>query len=265
MRKAAAGKWDIDWRKLGHAEPKVKSVTEPKFGSGTAPIAVSVAKPKSSTPPAKPQVKPSQNAVALAEPPEMKPPSPETKERVVPLKPMAASVTKPQRPKVPAPAEKPRVMNIIEQKQQCQEKECEVNKMDTNTISTDRTANQSRFSEQTTTVGTIRREEKVNKVRDSIKKDNRADNSRKRGRDLSSGMDLLDIDFMLDVVENIGASDANDLLMRKLIFNELLRTERLHEMDSQALKGYAINEGGLFDKDIQCEALKELTERTLQK
>ena len=252
MKKGLAGRWDIDWRKLGHVEPKVKSVKEPKFGAGTAPIAVSVAKPKAAyTPSLAPVVE--QAAVAVAEP--VIP-----KARTVPVEPKVISVTKPQKPRVPAPAVKPRVVNVINER----ENECEVKEMDTNTVTKDRPANQGRFAERTTTViGNGRREEKVSKIRETIRNEKRPDVNRKRGRDITSGMDLLDLDFMLDMVENVEASEPSDIQMRKLIFAEILRSERLHELDSSALKAYAVNEGGLFDKDVQCEAMKELTERTV--
>ncbi len=251
MKKALAGRWDIDWRKLGHVEPKVKSVKEPKFGAGTAPIAVSVAKPKMAHSPPAPTVK--QVAVAIAKPAE-------TKVRTVPVEPKVISVTKPQKPTVPAPAAKPKVVNIINE----QKNDCEVKEMDTNTVTKDRPANQGRFAERTTTViGNGRREEKVSKIRETIRNEKRPEVNRKRGRDVSSGMELLDLDFMLDTVENVEASEPTDIQMRKLIFTEILRTERLHELDSSALKAYAVNQGGLFDKDIQCEAMKELTERTI--
>ena len=253
MKKALAGRWDIDWRKLGHVEPKVKSVKEPKFGAGTAPIAVSVAKPKTGQPPPAPAAEQTAVAVAIAKPAE-------TKVRTVPVEPKVISVTKPQKPKVPAPVAKPKVVNIINE----QINDCEVKEMDTNTVTKDRPANQGRFAERTTTViGNGRREEKVSKIRETIRNEKRPEVSRKRGRDVTSGMELLDLDFMLDTVENVEASEPTDIQMRKLIFTEILRSERLHEVDSTALKAYAVNEGGLFDKDVQCEALKELTERTI--
>lgn len=250
MKKALAGRWDIDWRKLGHVEPKVKSVKEPKFGAGTAPIAICVAKPKTAHSPPAPAVE--QAAVAVAE-------AIEIKDCTAPVEPKVISVTKPQKPKVPVTAVEPKVVNIINE----QINDCEVKEMDTNTVTKDRPANQGRFAERTTTViGNGRREEKVSKIRETIRNE-RSDVNRKRGRDITSGMDLLDLDFMLDMVENVEASEPTDIQMRKLIFAEILRSERLHELDSAALKAYAVNEGGLFDKDVQCEAMKELTERTI--
>jgi len=250
--KKALGRWDIDWRKLGHAEPKVKRVTEPRFGAGTAPIAISVAKPKNSdTPSSAPEF--IRDAVAVAEPKE-------TRVRAAPVEPKVVSVTKPQKPKVPRSAVKPKAMNIIKE----QENDCEVKEMETKTVAKNRSSDQGRFAERTTTViGNARREEKVSKIRETIRNETRPETNRKRGRDITSGMELLDLDFMLDTVENVEATDPNDILMRKLIFNEIVRTERLHEMDSSAIKAYAVNQGGLFEKELQCEALKELNERTI--
>ncbi len=89
--------------------------------------------------------------------------------------------------------------------------------------------------------------------------------TKERGKDLHSGMELLELDLLLSVVENTKGGDENDVTMRKLNFNELLRRDQLNEADSSALKVYAINESNLYGKDVQCEAIKELTERTLHK
>jgi len=86
-----------------------------------------------------------------------------------------------------------------------------------------------------------------------------------RGKDLHSGMELLELDFLLSIIENTKGDDDNDVTMRKLNFNELLRRDQLNEADSHSLAVYAINEGNLYGKDIQCEAMKELTTRTKQK
>ncbi len=86
-----------------------------------------------------------------------------------------------------------------------------------------------------------------------------------RGRDLAGGMEMLELDFLLSVVENTKGDDKNDVMMRKLNFNELLRREQLNEIDSNALKVYVVDEGNLYGKDIQCQAMKELTVRTARK
>jgi hypothetical protein len=86
---------------------------------------------------------------------------------------------------------------------------------------------------------------------------------RKREKDLQSGMELLGLDFLLSIVENTnGGNDEKDVTIRKLNFQELLRRGKLNQIDSSALKIYAINKGNLYGKDIQCEAIKTLAERT---
>jgi len=86
----------------------------------------------------------------------------------------------------------------------------------------------------------------------------------KRGRDLHGGLELLELDFLLDMVENIDGIDEYDLTMRKLSFHELARTSRLSEIDSGVLKYYCTDEDGLYDRRTQCEAMQELAARTEQ-
>ncbi|MHC4060044.1 MAG: hypothetical protein ACYSUC_00300 [Planctomycetota bacterium] len=81
-------------------------------------------------------------------------------------------------------------------------------------------------------------------------------------RDLAGGMELLDVDFLVGVVENTKANDRNDVMMRRLGFNELVRRERVSAVDSIKLKVYATDKRRVYGKDIQCEALKELAKRT---
>ncbi len=81
-------------------------------------------------------------------------------------------------------------------------------------------------------------------------------------RDLGSGMEMLEMDFLLGVVENTKGDDKSDVTMRKLVFNELLRREQLDAIDSNALSVYTIDGDKLYGKNIQCEAMKKLTERT---
>jgi len=86
--------------------------------------------------------------------------------------------------------------------------------------------------------------------------------AREREKDLRSGMELLELSFLLRIVENTDGDDEKDVIIRKLNFKELLRRGKLNEADSNALKIYAINKGNLYGKDIQCEAMKNLAERT---
>ena len=84
----------------------------------------------------------------------------------------------------------------------------------------------------------------------------------KKARDLQGGMDLLELDFLLKVVENTQATAENDVAMRTLCFNELIRTRRVSEIDSNALSVYAVDRDGHYGTDIQLAAMKQLTERT---
>ena len=86
--------------------------------------------------------------------------------------------------------------------------------------------------------------------------------AREREKDLHSGMELLELSFLLSTVENTNGVDEKDVIIRKLNFKELLRRGKLNEADSNALKIYAINKGNLYGRDIQCEAMKNLAERT---
>ena len=83
-----------------------------------------------------------------------------------------------------------------------------------------------------------------------------------RGKDLAGGMEMLEQDFLVRTVEKTKGDDNDDVMMQKLGFNELLRRGQLKAADSSALKVYAVNKGNLYGKDIQCEAMKELAERT---
>ena len=83
-----------------------------------------------------------------------------------------------------------------------------------------------------------------------------------KNKDLHGGMDLLELDFLLSIVENTRGNDPNDVTMRKLNFNEILRREKQNQIDSNALAVYVVNSGNLYGKDIQCEATKELARRT---
>jgi len=82
-------------------------------------------------------------------------------------------------------------------------------------------------------------------------------------RDLQSGMELLELDFLLSIVENTEASSRNDVTMRKLNFSELLRRKKLDHVNSKAIKVYAIDRARLYGKDIQCAAMGQLSERTM--
>ena len=83
-----------------------------------------------------------------------------------------------------------------------------------------------------------------------------------KNKDLHGGMDLLELDFILSIVENTKGSDQNDVTMRKLNFNEVLRRDKQSQIDSNALAVYAVNARNLYGKEIQCQATQELARRT---
>ena len=89
-----------------------------------------------------------------------------------------------------------------------------------------------------------------------------SDTKKKAQKDLQGGMELLELDFLLSVVENTQGNDSNTVTMRKLSFDELVRRDRLHTIDGNALKVYAKNTNNLYGKTIQREAIEQLTERT---
>jgi len=85
------------------------------------------------------------------------------------------------------------------------------------------------------------------------------------GRNLGGGMDMLEMDFLLGVIENTDGEDKNDVAMRRFSFNEVLRRNQQSEIDSASLTVYGVDDKGLYGKDIQCAALRELSRRTEQK
>ena len=84
----------------------------------------------------------------------------------------------------------------------------------------------------------------------------------KKERDLSSGMEILDLDFLVKVVEKTRGKNKKNVTMRQLVFNELVRREQLNAISSKTLNIYTINKGNVYSKNIQCEAMRELTKRT---
>ena len=88
---------------------------------------------------------------------------------------------------------------------------------------------------------------------------------KEKGKDLHSGMEILELDFLLSVIENTKGDDKSDVTMRKLNFSELLRRGEQNRIDSNALTVYAVNQGDLYGKVIQFEAMKELAKITAHK
>jgi hypothetical protein len=221
------------WRKLG--KPKVVSVAPPPAAAAPAAqvqYSETTAAPK---------------AIRITEP-----------EQGVGMGP-GRKVTLPQKPVVPAPAAQPEPMNVSEK-----ERNDEVKQMQTDTVVKGRTTGEEHYSNTPgAVVEETAAEEKASKMKQSTRTEKlRGEPARRRGRDLQGGMELLGLDFLLSIVENTDSSAELDVTMRKLNFNELIRTEQLHAVDSNVLRVYAMNSDGLYDKNIQCEAIKELTART---
>lgn len=143
-------------------------------------------------------------------------------------------------------------------------RDSEVNEMDTNTINKTQITGRGRYSNTTVAMPAAGSRTVIGKEGDVVAKPADATPRMKRNRDMNGGMEILDLDFLLSVIENTDATTDNDIMMRKLAFNELIRTNRVNEIESQSLKVYAMDEHGWFTKDIQCESFKELTTRTLQ-
>jgi predicted nucleic-acid-binding protein len=85
---------------------------------------------------------------------------------------------------------------------------------------------------------------------------------RTKRRDLTSGMEMLASDFLVGIVEQTDTVDQRDIAMQQLCFAELVRRRGLWAVASEALKVYVLDDGKLFSKEICCEAMKELAERT---
>jgi len=83
-----------------------------------------------------------------------------------------------------------------------------------------------------------------------------------RKRVLTSGMELLDSEFLAATVEKTDSADRRDIAMRCLCFNELIRRDQLGSIAGPALKVYTLDEDGFYGKTIRCEAMKELATRT---
>ena len=236
MKKALLEK--ADWRKIGKS--KVVSVASPSQAVPASPQAVKVAQPqRPSVPPSAAKVRGRPNVV-----------EPQQGVGVPPPEAIARGDGD-----EPVGIREFEEVNIAEY-----DSNYEVKEMETSTV-TKPESRQGHYTNNTIGGGKV---EKANGPRRSQAAKSH-DASRRRDRDLRTGMDVLDLEFLLTVVENIGGNETNEIAMRKLSFNELMRTQRIHELDSSALKVYAIDVDGHFGKDIQCEAMKELTERTLHR
>ena len=72
-------------------------------------------------------------------------------------------------------------------------------------------------------------------------------------------MELLNTDFLVEVVERTETVDRRDASMRGLCFNELLRRSELSAVASDALKVYTLDKDGFYGKTIRYEAMRMLS------
>lgn len=86
--------------------------------------------------------------------------------------------------------------------------------------------------------------------------------SQKKNSDLRSGLELLELPFLVKLVSSIENIGKPDIEMRKIAFFELNRRDKLGSIDGKVLKVYAKNIKNLFGKIIQCRAITELACRT---
>ena len=93
-------------------------------------------------------------------------------------------------------------------------------------------------------------------------REGRARDELRKERNLTGGMEMLDLEFLLGVIEHTKGEDKNDVTMRKLSFDEVIRREQQNTIDSHALTVYAIDDHSHYSKNLQCEAMKELARRT---
>lgn len=235
MKKAILEKGS--WRKIG--KPKVVSVAAP-------------AKPASQQ-----QVPEAQQAQEATPPPRaMRVTQPRS--RLVGSVPPVGPVVEGQRVEVAASTIELEPTNLRQT-----ERIDEVNQMQTDTVVKPRAADGHYSNSPAVVIEEVSADEKAPKPKQAGRSEKlRSEPARRRARDLQSGMELLGLDFLLSIVEDTASDDDLDVTMRKLNFNELIRTDQLQAVESNVLKEYGLNANGHYDKRIQCEAIKELTART---
>jgi hypothetical protein len=239
-------KFDIDWKKMGHIEPRPVKTTYPQNGLGISHPKIKEDSEKKAILdiPPKPSVDKTFRAV----------------EALVPNKPVNISHSEdPAFDEIPAG---PRRADNNEEN-------VFVNDFEADEMITSKIENQMSDTAAGAAVAEPQKSEKkifgtrrVEKLREEKSPSPSSSARGRRGKDLSSGLELIDVDFLLDVVENTKSDETKDVTMRKFAFQDLMRRNKIHELDSTALKIYALNEGDLYGKDIQFEAFKELAERT---
>ncbi len=85
----------------------------------------------------------------------------------------------------------------------------------------------------------------------------------KNNRDTRSGMELLGVEFILNLAERTDFDSRDDAVMHNIGLNELIRRDSFDHLDSRTLAAYATNDGDFYSRQIQCSAMQILAQRTV--
>lgn len=78
----------------------------------------------------------------------------------------------------------------------------------------------------------------------------------------TGGLELLEDNFLVEMVNQVTNTDSDDLTMHMLALKEMIRRDKLNLASSKALAFYTLNKTKEYDKKIQCAAMLELAKRT---
>jgi hypothetical protein len=81
-------------------------------------------------------------------------------------------------------------------------------------------------------------------------------------RDMQSGMELLAVEFIMNLAEKTDFDTRQEAVMHNIGLNELIRRDKLDRLDSKTLAAYATNDGNFYSGQIQCSAMQILAKRT---
>jgi len=84
----------------------------------------------------------------------------------------------------------------------------------------------------------------------------------KDDRDLHGGMELLGVEFILNLAEKTDFDTRDEAVMHNIGLNELIRRDNFDRLNSKTLAAYATNDGDFYSKQIQCSAMQVLAQRT---
>ena len=82
-------------------------------------------------------------------------------------------------------------------------------------------------------------------------------------RDMQSGMELLGVEFVLDLAEKTDFDTRDEAVMHNIGLNELIRRGSFELIDSNTLAAYVTNDGNFYSTQIQCSAMQVLAQRTV--